>query len=118
MLLSWQHRFTRPVWKESILPLIFYGDQILPKQGVDISTQSSTVENNGAPEKNERLMEVTEMRKIGDGISIRFQGSEHLMNNIDGESNASSSGFELNRLSMQSRQTQILASDLNRRWTQ
>jgi hypothetical protein len=71
-----RHRHSRPVWKESILPLIIYGHKIrcqepgvLPGQ----SHQSVVSEEDAGPLRSGHvLLEAIEMEDMGEKVAVRF----------------------------------------------
>lgn len=66
---SWRSRYTHPVWKDSLLPLIFYKDRFKPSSG----NLSQRLPFSGAPDMSENrellsdhgmLLEADEMEKL------------------------------------------------------
>jgi hypothetical protein len=73
---NWQHRHSRPVWKESILPLIIYGYKIryqepgmLPDQ---FYTGTTNQEEDGSLSLGDVLLETNEMDEMGNKVAISF----------------------------------------------
>jgi hypothetical protein len=116
MFSDWRHRFTRPVWKESILPYLFYSDRISPKEQICVSTdadQRGILEVDKATSETGKLMELSEMRQIASGIPVRLLWTQRMMNFNGGEADASSSALELSQFSMRSRYGQLSSRDHN-----
>jgi hypothetical protein len=74
--MNWRHRHSRPVWKESILPLIIYGHKIrcqepgvLPGQAHDSVVSE---EDAGPLGSGDVLLEAIEMENMGEKVAITF----------------------------------------------
>jgi hypothetical protein len=76
IITNWQHRHSIPIWKESILPLLFYGQDIAPRDAKALPIQPSDKDTGG--DQVEGLMEASTMaaasRKIM--VSFRFDGEK------------------------------------------
>ncbi len=74
---NWQHRHSVPVWKDSILPLIFYGHRIESQESDALSRLKS--EHNGVSDvlnPGNQLLEASEMENIGKDTSIKFRWAD------------------------------------------
>jgi hypothetical protein len=79
---NWQHRRTRPVWKDNILPMLFYRQIIKPEEPGALPWQGGDATER---EVEVRLMETSEMEKISKASSVTFQWltSDKSMESID-----------------------------------
>ncbi len=74
---NWKHRHSVPVWKDSILPLIFYGHKIESQESDALSSL-----NSGHPEAldvlnpGKHFLEANEMANIGKDIPIKFRWAD------------------------------------------
>ncbi|WQF76703.1 hypothetical protein CDEST_01717 [Colletotrichum destructivum] len=73
---DWRYRHSRPVWKESILPLIFYGYKI-KSQGSGLLQRQPPEDNLGEDhaglmERESSLLEASELKTISSQILVRF----------------------------------------------
>lgn len=110
ILANWRHRNNRPVWKESILPLIFYGHSIRSEHSETFPTPSNeddiAGETRGQPRAEKALLEASEMNKIGEKTMVTF-------NWLDGR--VASSGItvheERNRVTQRKTPTVTLQDD-------
>jgi hypothetical protein len=103
---NWQHRHSRPVWKESILPLIIYGYKIryqepgmLPDQ---FYTGIMSQEEEGSLSSGDVLLETNEMDEMGDKVAISFDWSLKAVTSTECK-RANSSAVALQRGSSSSR---------------
>jgi hypothetical protein len=86
---NWKRRHTIPVWKESILPLLFYGQNIIPKHDKDLAMQQSS--KHADEDQAERFMEAGAMAAASRHIMVNFQwlGSEGAETDEQNEPNES-----------------------------
>ncbi|KAH6642483.1 hypothetical protein C7974DRAFT_103081 [Boeremia exigua] len=112
LLSDWQERHDRPVWKESILPLILYGSRILGKEHEssppDIHQQNAVDVADESGEKDERLMEIDEMTNVSKEIAVRMQWADNLETEIEESLDGSTSVLEQDRLSLRSRRSHVM----------
>ncbi|WQF90404.1 hypothetical protein CDEST_15418 [Colletotrichum destructivum] len=73
---DWRYRHSRPVWKESILPLIFYGYKIRSQGSGLLQRQppedSLGEDHAGFMERESSLLEASELKTISSQILVRF----------------------------------------------
>lgn len=74
---NWRHRRTRLVWKDDILPLLFYGRDIMD-DALDPHTHrtnktASHQDETRDQDKERRLLEAKEMKKISDSIPVTLR---------------------------------------------
>lgn len=66
---NWKHRYSRPVWKDSILPLIFYGHTMMDRELEQSSSSPNEQKGNRNRTDNIKqkgaLLEIKEMEAIG-----------------------------------------------------
>jgi hypothetical protein len=76
---NWNHRHSRPVWKESLLPLIFYGHRVESRepvyllQGVSQCRDSSPSSGNDAEKHDDMLLEASTMQTTSKNIAVTFR---------------------------------------------
>ncbi|KAJ0156423.1 hypothetical protein CTA2_12779 [Colletotrichum tanaceti] len=79
---DWRHRHHRPVWKDSVLPLIFYRHKFESQERGALPNQprESTDDEDGAGAAEQRngLLEATEMKDLGFRIPVTFQWPENV----------------------------------------
>jgi hypothetical protein len=115
---SWRHRYTKPVWKDSIMPFIFYNDRIESdnceervKEESISKTKLSTTGRSG--ERDERLMEATEMTKQGSGMAVRFRWPRFVEQRPEDGTSSSTSAPQQDRALSQSRSNSLSADGAN-----
>jgi hypothetical protein len=95
---NFHHRHERPVWKDSLFPLIFYGHKIEPQELGDFPNPTSADDTESDPGGKEdgRLLELHEMSAVGrrTPVIIRWPDSKSLG---DSDYRAVVSGFALQR---------------------
>jgi hypothetical protein len=69
MAKNWRHRRTRPVWKDSLLPLLFYRNKIDCDQPESLPWRRN---NDIEFEDKVPLLEATEMKKISKRTPVSF----------------------------------------------
>jgi hypothetical protein len=77
---NWQHRRTRPVWKDSILPFIFYGHKIESHERRSLPHQPRNEDVNNdqlRTEEQDHLLEATEMNAISEKTLVTFRWPDH-----------------------------------------
>lgn len=70
---SWRHRRSRPVWKESVLPLMFYGREIVDSALDKYSGESSghTSQDQDANQTKEKNpLETRDLNKVGESTAV------------------------------------------------
>ncbi|UPX13759.1 uncharacterized protein EKO05_0004258 [Ascochyta rabiei] len=74
MAKNWRHRKSRPVWKDSTLPLIFYGrdivDGALDKHSFDSCERASQDQSPNQTKDKINPLETRNMEKIGDSTAV------------------------------------------------
>ncbi|UPX19125.1 uncharacterized protein EKO05_0009397 [Ascochyta rabiei] len=75
---NWRHRYMKPVWKDSIMPLIFYNDRLQPDDleghvRKELMFKTKSTRRDSPEEGDERLMEAREMVKRGSGMVVQFR---------------------------------------------
>ncbi|KAI6080721.1 hypothetical protein F4821DRAFT_250938 [Hypoxylon rubiginosum] len=73
---SWRYRHSRPVWKDSILPLILYSDRLEPKNLPPLThhlDRDDLIKDGTCLEEQEMLLEATEMGKVADRTPVKFR---------------------------------------------
>jgi hypothetical protein len=73
---NWRERRTRPVWKDSILPLLYYRQKIASKKSETVPWQRDGLDSNddeSVTAGKALLMEANEMNKISKRIAVTFQ---------------------------------------------
>ncbi|KAH4103136.1 hypothetical protein HBI70_026800 [Parastagonospora nodorum] len=91
MTANWRRRSSRPVWKDSILPLIYYGHRIESK---DPSArprrlqQTDETSDGAGTEALGKLLESSEINKIGSNTPVTFRWPDSL--ETDGDISGSS----------------------------
>jgi hypothetical protein len=73
---NWRERLTRPVCKDSILPLLYYRQKIASKNSEDVPWQrdkSDSNDDDSVPAEKALLMEANEMKKTGKRTAVTFQ---------------------------------------------
>jgi hypothetical protein len=84
MIANWRHRYSRPVWKDSLLPLIFYGHRIESREAAhmdgsqvqEISPaigRSLEADEDGSMKRDDRLLEASKMQSISKNIAVTFR---------------------------------------------
>jgi hypothetical protein len=68
---NWRHRRTRPVWKDNLLPLLFYRHAIHSENPGDLLWRRD--DNMTELERKNHLMETSEMEKVGKETPVTFQ---------------------------------------------
>ncbi|KAK8128742.1 hypothetical protein PG984_009850 [Apiospora sp. TS-2023a] len=70
---SWGKRRNRPVWKDHVLPFLFYSHRF--KRGADDSTANEESHTDGriSEDDDERLLETDEMEKLAAKLQVRFE---------------------------------------------
>jgi hypothetical protein len=95
---NFHHRHERPVWKDSLFPLIFYGHKIEPQElgGFPNPTSADDTESDPGGKEDGRLLELHEMSAVGrrTPVIIRWPDSKSLG---DSDYRAVVSGFALQR---------------------
>jgi hypothetical protein len=79
---NWRERRTRPVWKDSILPLLYYRRKIASKNSEKVPWQQDGLDSNdddSVPAEKALLMEANEMRKASQRTG---QAVRDLMNRL------------------------------------
>jgi hypothetical protein len=71
---NWRHRRTRPVWKDNLLPLLFYRHNIQSEKQGALPWRPGNITKF---EHRAQLMETSEMEKVGKGTLVTFQWSAH-----------------------------------------
>jgi hypothetical protein len=71
--INWQHKNTRPVWKDSILPLLFYGHLF---GSPDQATRALAKMRHDGEGEGKRLMEASEMEGAGREVMIKVKWPE------------------------------------------
>jgi hypothetical protein len=86
---NWRNRHTIPVWKESILPLLFYGQNIRSKNDKTLAVQQFG--KHADEDEAERFMEAGAMAAASRHIMVNFQwlGSEGAETDEQNEPNES-----------------------------
>jgi hypothetical protein len=97
MIANWGHRHSRPVWKDSLLPLIFYGHRIESREAAHIETtqaigRSLEADADGFMEQDDRLLEASKMHSISKSIAVTFRWPNK--NDIDNSVNTSVTGLQ------------------------
>jgi hypothetical protein len=68
---NWRHRRTRPVWKDNLLPLLFYRHAIHSENSGDLLWRRD--DNMTELEHKNHLMETSEMEKVSKETPVTFQ---------------------------------------------
>ncbi|KAI4943576.1 hypothetical protein J4E91_009213 [Alternaria rosae] len=71
---SWKRRHSVPIWKDSILPLVFYGQSIKPQDDISLSPQKFGREV--GVDRRDGLMEASKMAAASRDIMVTFQWPE------------------------------------------
>jgi hypothetical protein len=119
---NWQHRHSRPLWKESILPLIIYSYKIRYQESGVLSGQFytgvTTQEGAGSPSSEDFLLETSEMDDMGKKVAISFDWPLEAVTSTECK-NANSSAVALqqgnSRLRRRSRQSATSHSAAHRK---
>lgn len=72
---NWRHRHVRPIWQDSILPFLFYGN-IFVQQEQEILDGGIVRQVGGKEEERKKLMEASEMNKAARDVSIKIMWPE------------------------------------------
>jgi hypothetical protein len=73
---NWRERRTRPVWKDNILPLLYYRQNIASEESETLPWQGKGLDLNdgdSVPAEKAILMEANEMNKISEHTPVTFQ---------------------------------------------
>jgi hypothetical protein len=71
IITNWQRRHSIPIWKESILPLLIYGQDIAPRDSKGLPVQPFG--KDAGEDKVEGLMEASTMVAASRNIMVTFQ---------------------------------------------
>jgi hypothetical protein len=73
---NWRHRHSRPVWKDSILPLMFYGSDIvngaLDGYNHDSKEQQAQKQNKSQAGDNINPLDIKSMKEVAESIDVTF----------------------------------------------
>lgn len=70
---NWRRRHVRPVWKDSLLPLLFYGGKFEGRGEDALQPCTNDDTHRAAAEDEGHLMEVHEMNATSKRIAVTFQ---------------------------------------------
>jgi hypothetical protein len=91
---NWRHRRARPVWKDSVFPLIFYRGRIAVKgsNAMPLHCDESDAVSTGT-EEQDKLLETSEMNRISRETQVTFRWPDH--GGMDNVGNGNASAFAL-----------------------
>jgi hypothetical protein len=78
--MTWRHRHRRPIWKDSLFPLILYGHRIVSNKLGTVPNQPYDNDADGYQtglEKHDGLLEIHEMNDIGRKTSVKSGWPDH-----------------------------------------
>ncbi|KAI4610619.1 hypothetical protein J4E83_008233 [Alternaria metachromatica] len=70
---NWKRRHSVPIWKDSILPLVFYGQSIKPQDDTPLSPQRFGFGREAGGDRADGLMEASKMAAASRDIMVTFQ---------------------------------------------
>ncbi|CAO2651917.1 Nn.00g002000.m01.CDS01 [Neocucurbitaria sp. VM-36] len=88
---NWRQRHSRPVWKDSILPLIFYSYKIESQEPAAFLRHQRHESNTDPVGQDDVLLEASEMDRIGRRIPIKFWWPDNIVHNSGNDGAGSSS---------------------------
>jgi hypothetical protein len=114
---NWRGRRTRPVWKDNILPLLYYRQKIASKKSGILPWQRNGLDSNdedSVPAEKALLMEANEMNKISERTAVTFQwpSCAKLHGSIKSPDSSAIALHETSRLSTQRRSRDADAESL------
>jgi uncharacterized membrane protein len=101
---NFHHRHERPIWKDSLFPLIFYGHKIESQElaGVPNPTSADHTEINPGGKEDDRLLEVHEMGAVSRQIPVIMRWSDdRSLGDSDNRAVVSSFALQRERASLQ-----------------
>jgi hypothetical protein len=81
IITNWRRRHSIPIWKESILPLLFYGQDIAPRDAKALPIQPSGKDTGG--DQVEGLMEASTMVAASRKIMVTFRFDDEKTHDTD-----------------------------------
>jgi hypothetical protein len=92
IIINWQCRHSIPIWQESILPLLFYGQDIAPRDSRALPIQPFG--KDADKDKAEGLMEASKMIAASRNIMVTFQWSNsEKMGELDDQGTSSTASL-------------------------
>jgi hypothetical protein len=114
---NWRERRTRPVWKDSLLPLLFYRHNIVSKESVTLPWwryNHESEHNDTTPGTRNHFMEASEMNKISRRTPVTFHWPDRakLDSSIESAGSSAIALYETGRQSNQRRSRDVDADSM------